>query len=224
MHTWAGACARPPPRAAATAGRGRGPCPPAAAGAAPAAPGSAPRCRCNHPRRAPCHTATTKLRIGTLGISGGRSLTGPFRDARRFPSDMMVPRTGGYAYDVGVWDLSIVQGPFSVAPCQTLELRFATLCHRCIPRVDQRMVARRERPRTARAEHPLGNAYLCCWAGEASCMGPRRGATPTVVATARGLPWVAVSPSALPVSVTQRALSVTQRALSVTQRALSVTQ
>jgi hypothetical protein len=35
--------------------------------------------------------------------------------------DTMVPRTGGYAYDVGVWDLSIVQGPFSVAPCQTLE-------------------------------------------------------------------------------------------------------
>jgi hypothetical protein len=38
----------------------------------------------------------------------------------------MVPRTGGYAYDVGVWDLSIVQGPFSVAPCRTLTLRFAT--------------------------------------------------------------------------------------------------
>jgi hypothetical protein len=32
------------------------------------------------------------------------------------PLDTMVPRTGGYAYDVGVWDLSIVQGPFSVAP------------------------------------------------------------------------------------------------------------
>jgi hypothetical protein len=26
----------------------------------------------------------------------------------------MVPRTGGYAYDVGVWDLSIIQGPLSV--------------------------------------------------------------------------------------------------------------
>jgi hypothetical protein len=38
----------------------------------------------------------------------------------------MVPRTGGYVYDVGVWDLSIIQGPFSVAPCQTLTLRFAT--------------------------------------------------------------------------------------------------
>jgi hypothetical protein len=31
--------------------------------------------------------------------------------------DTVVPRTGGYAYGVGVWDSSIVQGPFSVAPC-----------------------------------------------------------------------------------------------------------
>jgi hypothetical protein len=42
--------------------------------------------------------------------------------SRRPPISLytMVPRTEGYAYDVGVWDLSIVQGPFSVAPCQTL--------------------------------------------------------------------------------------------------------
>jgi hypothetical protein len=39
--------------------------------------------------------------------------------------DTMVLCTEGYAYDVGVWDLSIVRGPFSVAPCQTLALRFA---------------------------------------------------------------------------------------------------
>jgi hypothetical protein len=39
------------------------------------------------------------------------------------PLDTTVTRTEGYAYDVGVWGLSIVQGPFSVAPCQT---RFAT--------------------------------------------------------------------------------------------------
>jgi hypothetical protein len=31
-------------------------------------------------------TAVQRLRIGTLGISGGRWLTGPLRDARRFPS------------------------------------------------------------------------------------------------------------------------------------------
>ena len=46
----------------------------------------------------------------------GDQLTRPFRDARRFPLYTLVAR--GYAYDVGVWDLSIVQGPFSVAPCQ----------------------------------------------------------------------------------------------------------
>jgi hypothetical protein len=31
----------------------------------------------------------------------------------------IAPRTGGFAYAVGVWDLSIIQGPFPVAPCQT---------------------------------------------------------------------------------------------------------
>jgi hypothetical protein len=45
--------------------------------------------------------------------------------------DTIVPRTGGYTYAVGVWDLSIVQGPFSVAPCQTLESRFAFSWIRC---------------------------------------------------------------------------------------------
>jgi hypothetical protein len=76
------------------------------------------------------HRSTTadgkKLRIVTLRISGGRSLTGPIRDARRFPSTRWNPIPVGYACDVGVWGLSIVQGPFSVAPCQTLALRFAT--------------------------------------------------------------------------------------------------
>jgi hypothetical protein len=38
----------------------------------------------------------------------------------------IVPRTGGYTHDVGVWDSSIVEGPFSVAPCQTSASRFAT--------------------------------------------------------------------------------------------------
>jgi hypothetical protein len=42
-----------------------------------------------------------------------------------------VPRTGSYAYDVGVRDLSIIQGPFSVAPCQTLS-HDSQLLHRCM--------------------------------------------------------------------------------------------
>jgi hypothetical protein len=68
-----------------------------------------------------------KLRIVTIGISGGRSIAHA-ADTRFPPISLyaMVPRTVGYAYDVGVWDLSIVEGPFSVAPCQTLEPRFAT--------------------------------------------------------------------------------------------------
>jgi hypothetical protein len=39
----------------------------------------------------PSYTAMQKLQIVTLGISGGRSLTGPFRDARRLPSTRWYP-------------------------------------------------------------------------------------------------------------------------------------
>jgi hypothetical protein len=53
------------------------------------------------------------------------------RDAvsRRPPISLytMVPRTGGYACDVGVWDFSIVQGPLYVAPCQTLSVTIRSL-------------------------------------------------------------------------------------------------
>jgi hypothetical protein len=50
----------------------------------------------------------------------GDELTGAV--TRRPPISLYtcVPHTGGYTYAVGVWDLSIVQGPFSAAPCQTL--------------------------------------------------------------------------------------------------------
>jgi hypothetical protein len=54
---------------------------------------------------------------------GGRS-RGRYATPAGFPP--VVPRAGSYTYDVGVWDLSIVQGSFSVAPYQTLELRFAS--------------------------------------------------------------------------------------------------
>jgi hypothetical protein len=54
------------------------------------------------------------------------------RSRGRFATPAEFPRQGrspyeDYTYTARVWDLSIVQGPFSVAPCQTLELRFATL-------------------------------------------------------------------------------------------------
>jgi hypothetical protein len=43
----------------------------------------------------------------------------PFRGARRFPLHKSVARTHMYTYTADVWDLSIVQGPFSVALRQT---------------------------------------------------------------------------------------------------------
>jgi hypothetical protein len=73
------------------------------------------------PTRKPACSAMGKLRIETLGISGGRSLTRPLRDARRFPSTRRTEtRTHMNTYAAKVWDLSIVQGPFSVTPCPTL--------------------------------------------------------------------------------------------------------
>jgi hypothetical protein len=75
-------------------------------------------------------TAKEKLRIVTFRGFGWEIAHAAV--SRRPPISLctMVPRTGGYTYDVGVWDLSIIQGPFSVAPCQILTLRFATFSSR----------------------------------------------------------------------------------------------
>ena len=76
--------------------------------------------------RAPC-TATNKVANRRVRDSGceiaHRAVT------RRPPISLytMVPRTRGCMYAAKVWNLSIVQVPFSVAPCQSLALRFATL-------------------------------------------------------------------------------------------------
>jgi hypothetical protein len=71
-------------------------------------------------RQVSTHTATErKLRIVTLGISCGRLLTGPFRDARRFPSTRWYTVPGATRTALGFGRLSIFQGPFYVAPCQT---------------------------------------------------------------------------------------------------------
>jgi hypothetical protein len=59
---------------------------------------------------------------------GGRRVTRPFRDAQLAPLDVIVvARTHMYTYATYVWDLCLVQGPFSVAPNQPLALRFATV-------------------------------------------------------------------------------------------------
>ena len=47
-------------------------------------------------------------------------------DARRFPSTRWYAIPEATRTMLLVWDLSIIQGPVSVAPCQTLALRFAT--------------------------------------------------------------------------------------------------
>jgi hypothetical protein len=65
------------------------------------------------------------------GIVGGRSLTRPFRTRPPISLYMIAARTGGYTYDTKVWDLSLVQGPISVASCRTLTLRFATFASLC---------------------------------------------------------------------------------------------
>jgi hypothetical protein len=70
-----------------------------------------------------------KLRIVTLGISGDRHAAVSPRPPISLET---VARTGGYTYDVGVWDLSIMQGPFSVAPCQTLNDTNDTIRNFCI--------------------------------------------------------------------------------------------
>ena len=61
----------------------------------------------------------------------GDELTGSFV-SRRPPISLctIVARAGGYTYDAEVWALSLVQGPFSVAPCQTLRYN-SQLGHRC---------------------------------------------------------------------------------------------
>jgi hypothetical protein len=64
------------------------------------------------------HAAMKTVANRNFGISGGGSLTRPV--SRRPPISLhgIVARTEGYTYAAKVWDLSIVQGPFSVAPCQ----------------------------------------------------------------------------------------------------------
>jgi hypothetical protein len=76
-------------------------------------------------RVTPPHAAMEKKwRIVTVGVSHidsrGRSQKPPI------PLGTIIARAHMYTYAAKVWDLSIVQGPVSVAPCHTLALRFAT--------------------------------------------------------------------------------------------------
>ena len=72
-------------------------------------------------------TAMQKLRIVTLGISGGDRSRGRYATPVDFPlHDGTFIR--GYAYDDGVWDLSIVQGSIFCRPVPNcLNFDFAIL-------------------------------------------------------------------------------------------------
>ena len=73
-----------------------------------------------------CTQRCRKWRIVTVGVSVWEIAHGAVSRCPPISLDKNVARTEGYTNDVGVWDLSIVQGPFSVAPCRTLTSRFAT--------------------------------------------------------------------------------------------------
>jgi hypothetical protein len=56
----------------------------------------------------------------------------------------MVPRTGGYTYAAKVWEVSIVQGPFSAAP--GLESRHLESRAKAAARLDLFSVGRVHKP------------------------------------------------------------------------------
>ena len=116
-------------------------------GSVPAPSHPRPRPRVKHPQDSPLicrgcshshlqtqpprRTTMQKLRIVTVGVSGGRSLTWPFRDVSL---DKIVARAEGYTFAATVWDLSIVEGPFSAPRAITLRSRYdSQLFHRCTP-------------------------------------------------------------------------------------------
>jgi hypothetical protein len=81
----------------------------------------------------PTHRTTTKkLRIVTVGISGGSRAHAAV--SRRAPVSLctIVARTEGYTYAAKVWALFIVQGPFSVAPCETPNVTIRITCASCV--------------------------------------------------------------------------------------------
>jgi hypothetical protein len=66
------------------------------------------------------------LRIVTCGISGGRSLTPPLRDARRVTSTLWYTVPGASRTTLGFGICASFEGHFLSPRAQTLVLRFAT--------------------------------------------------------------------------------------------------
>jgi hypothetical protein len=88
------------------------------------------RRECAPPRALACdgtrHTAMQTLRIQLLGISGWRRAHAAVSRLSPISLSRIVARTEGYTYAAKVWALTVVQGRFSVALCETLALWLAT--------------------------------------------------------------------------------------------------
>jgi hypothetical protein len=61
----------------------------------------------------------------TLRIWGGENAQTAVSPRPPISLSRIVARAEGYTYAAKLWALCLVQGPFSVAPCQTLTYRFA---------------------------------------------------------------------------------------------------
>jgi hypothetical protein len=89
----------------------------------------------HRPTREQCHTAMQKVPNRNVRGFGWEMAHDAVSRRPPIPLYTMVARTHMYTYDANVWDLSIVQGAFSVA-AKLLVLRFATLCIAvCVRRV-----------------------------------------------------------------------------------------
>ena len=77
-------------------------------------------------------TAMQKLRSIKSGVGLGWESAHVAVSPRPLISlDTGLARTEGYPYAASVWAVSIVQGPFPVAPCRSFALRFAALSWLC---------------------------------------------------------------------------------------------
>jgi len=116
--------------------------------------------RCSHSHlqtQPPRRTAMQKLRIVTVGVSGGKCLTRPFRDVSL---DKIVARAEGYTFAATVWDLSIVEGPFLPPRAQTLRSRYDSLHHACgAPRLSAAITKGRPATRSSSPRASLRPAY-----------------------------------------------------------------
>jgi hypothetical protein len=80
--------------------------------------------------------------------------------SRRPPISLYTIVARTHTYDVKVWDLSIVQGPFSVAPCQTLIVTIHTCCVAAWQAAGRRLGARDTLLAQLRA---FADDYLSCF-------------------------------------------------------------